>query len=166
MIILKKLPDVIGFYMPGDRRDDQDNLIPDKRTGELVPNPTMTKQAFADQCDINTIVREFTRTGMITHINERAAAGTFQDLPDSMDYQQALELARSGQAAFDQLPAKVRARFGNDPAQFLDFIHDPANQQEMIDLGLATDLRPPKAPESSPTAAPAPEGVSPPSPAK
>lgn len=37
---------------------------------------------------------------------------------------------------FDTLPSKLRLRFGNDPAEFLSFVEDPANDQEMIDLGL------------------------------
>lgn len=158
MHILKKLPDVIGFYMPGDRRDDFDGLVADPKTGELVYQPSMTKQSFKDQCDINNIVREFTQHGMVQHINEKAAAGAFVDLPDSMDYQQALEIARAGQTAFDVLPAQIRARFGNDPERFLQFMQDPANQDEAIALGLATDTRPPEPPpEPSPAPPEAPK---------
>lgn len=158
--ILKKLPDVIGFYMPGDRRHDWDGLVPDPKTGELVKEPSMTKQSFVAECDINNIVREFTTHGMVTHINERAQQGAFVDLPDSIDYQEALEVARAGQVAFDQLPAQVRRRFDNDPVKFLAFLQDPANQAEAVELGLATAREEPvKAPETVPTAAPAPEVV-------
>lgn len=160
-----KLPDVIGFYLPGDRRQDCDNLRIDPKTGELTLDPSMTKQSFVAECDINNIVRDFTQHGMIQHINERAAMGAFVDLPDTMDYQQALEIARQAQTAFDQLPAKVRARFDNDPTEFLAFMQDPANQDEAIELGLAADTRfqpPPQAqaggetPPSQPAPPPAP----------
>lgn len=160
--VLKKLPDVIGFYLPGDRRQDCDNLVVDRKTGELVLDPSMTKQSFVAECDINNIVRDFTQHGMVSHINEKAAMGAFVDLPDTIDYQMAIEIARSAQGAFDQLPAKVRARFDNDPAKFLDFCQDPKNQDEAIALGLATDTRPPKEAETPPPAAPAPSPTPPP----
>ena len=39
---------------------------------------------------------------------------------------------------FDGLDAFVRARFQNDPAQFLEFVSDPKNAQEMTSLGIVT----------------------------
>lgn len=149
MFVPKKLPDVIGFYQPGDRRQDHDNRAPDPKTGELVVQPSMTKQSFVAECDINNIVRDFTQHGMVTHINEKAQQGAFVDLPDALDFQQALEIARAGEAAFMQLPAQVRKRFDNNPAAFLDFLQDEANRDEAIELGLIE--RPvPKAPETPP----------------
>jgi phage internal scaffolding protein len=154
--ILKKLPDVIGFYLPGDRRNDQDNLVEDLKTGELVTLPSMTKQSFKAECDINNIVRDFTPQYMaeLTMLNQQA--GLYQDLPDTIDYQMSLEALRQTDAAFASLPAKIRARFDNDPAQFLQFFNDPANQEEAIALGLALDTRPPPPPEEPPKAPPEP----------
>lgn len=157
--ILKKLPDVIGFYMPGDRRQDFDNLTEDLRTGELRPEPSMTKQAFIAECDINNIVREFTPQAMAELTLLNFQSGKFQDLPDLTDYQTALEQCRVSQEAFDSLPAKIRARFDNDPAKFIDFFMDPANQDEAIKLGLANDTRAARAPE---TPQPGPEAPTPP----
>lgn len=160
MFIPKKLPEVIGFYQPGDRRDDQDNLVVDRKTGELVPDPSMTKQAFMAECDINNIVRDFTPQAMAELTLLNLQSGKYQDLPDQADYQLYLEQCRAAQAAFDSLPAKLRARFDNDPAKFLEFFNDPANQEEAVKLGLATDTRPPPPPPppAPPAAsAPAPE---------
>lgn len=165
MTILKKLPDVIGFYLPGDRRDDFDGRLAHPVTGELLPpQPSMTKQSFLEECDINNIVRDFTAHGMVTHINEKAAQGAFVDLPDSLDYQQALEIARAGQQAFDVLPAHVRKRFDNDPEKFLEFMGNPDNQEEMIKLGLATRIVTEGPPAPPPN--PAPEPPAPPVPPK
>lgn len=158
MTTLKKLPDVIGFYLPGDRSHDWTGLVADSKTGELVKEPSMTKQSFVAECDINNIVKDFTTHGMVTHINEKAAQGAFIDLPDQIDYQASLEIARSAQQAFDALPAQIRKRFDNDPAKFLDFMHDPKSQDEAIALGLAVDTRPPaKAPEEPPAPEKTPE---------
>jgi len=153
MQVLKKLPDVIGFYLPGDRRQDYDGRVADKH-GELVYQPSMTKQSFKDECDINNIVRDFTPQGLAALTLQTFQQGTFQDLPDSVDYQQALEIARSAEAAFAQLPAQVRARFDNSAERFLDFMQDPANQDEAIKLGLATDTRPLEPPKPPPAPPP------------
>ena len=47
-----------------------------------------------------------------------------------------MNIVASAQQEFDQLPAPVRKRFGNDPASFLDFVHDDSNIDEMAKLGL------------------------------
>lgn len=134
------------FFVPHDQKQtDWTGEILDPKTGELVKEPSMTKQSFVAECDINNIVRDFTVTGQIQHINEHAAKGQFVDLPDNLDYQEAVEIARLGNNAFSVLPAQLRARFDNDPEKFLMFMADPANQEEMIKLGLATDTRPPPA---------------------
>lgn len=146
MFIQKKLPDVIGFYLPGDRRQDWTGLVADPVTGELVREPSMTKQSFIAECDINNIVREFSPAAMAEMTLINLQSGRFQDLPDAGDYQQYLETLRATDASFALLPAKIRARFDNDPAQFLEFFNDPANQEEAIKLGLAQDTRPPPPP--------------------
>src|SRR5260370_17801263 len=72
--------------------------------------------------------------------------GRYQDLPDAIDYQMSIETTRLAQQAFESLPAKIRPRFDNDPAHFLEFFNAPKNQEEAIKLGLASDLRPPPPP--------------------
>lgn len=145
---------VQGWYQPHDRWGDFDNLRLDVKTGELVPRPSMTKQEFARECDINNIIKDFKVTGQIAHINQQARQGAYVDLPDSLDYQQSLELVRSAEASFATLPSKLRDKLGNSPAAFLLWMQDPANQEEIYTLGLATR---PASPTPAP-AAPAPTG--------
>jgi len=138
-----------GFFTPGRGRIadfDNDHIVLDLKTGELGPMPSMTKQSEMAACDINNIVREFTPSHMAMLIDQARQLGQYVDLPDSLDYQEGINTVLRAQEAFATLPAKVRSRFENDPAQFLEFFADPANQDEAIKLGLAKDLRPP--PES------------------
>jgi hypothetical protein len=37
---------------------------------------------------------------------------------------------------FEDLPSSIRSRFENQPSQFLDFVHDENNLQEMQQMGL------------------------------
>lgn len=71
---------------------------------------------------------------------------TYGDFVGVSDYQSALAVIESADESFYAMPADVRARFGNDPAQFVDFCSDPANLSEMRKLGLAV----PETPEPLP----------------
>ncbi|AXH74611.1 MAG: internal scaffolding protein [Microviridae sp.] len=140
---------VMGFFTPHAPTDWTGEIL-DLKTGELVKEPSMTKQSFKDECDINNIIRDFTKSGQIAHINERGA-GRFADLPDQLDYQMAMTIAQQANQAFEALPAQIRARFENDPAQFLAFCDDPNNAPELVELGLAEAV--PK-PQAAPPVAP------------
>ena len=143
-----------SFYRPHERVP-YSNLRLDPKTGELEEIPSMTKQEFVAECDINNIIKQYSATGQLKHISARAAQGQYLNLPDDLDFQTSLEIVRQGQEAFATLPSAIRGRFENDPQQFLAFLSDPANQDEVIKLGFATDRRPPpppKEPEKAPTA--------------
>lgn len=124
-----------GLYTPHSRITSDGTLI-NPHTGEIFRPVPRTKQSFLNQCDINNIIKEFSITGQITHMSAQAARGAYLDLPDAMDYQTSLNLLQQASEAFQSLPAKVRDRFGNDPAQFLAFCGDPANRKEMGEMGL------------------------------
>lgn len=134
-------------YRPHDRVQ-WDGSITDPHTGEVSFPPSMTKQGHKDECDINRIVKQFSVTGQWAHINGKAALGAYVDLPDGLDYQSSLDIVRQGEVAFASLPSKVRDRFRNDPAQFLQFLSDPANRSEAVELGLVN--APPDFPPTAP----------------
>lgn len=150
-----------SFYRP-HKRVTFSNLELDKKTGELVEIPSLTKQSFVAECDINNIIKQYSATGQVRHISAQAAQGRYMDLPDDIDFQNSLEIVRQAGEAFASLPSGVRTRFSNDPAEFLDFMSNPANQEEIIKMGFATDNRPPKAPETPPRSQPGGAGGSPP----
>jgi hypothetical protein len=70
-------------------------------------------------------------------------------------YQDALNRVISADAAFMDLPSAIRARFGNDPQQLLNFVQDDANYDEAVKIGLISkksdvdDLSPPDSPPQS-----------------
>jgi len=146
------VPDIVGWYQPHIAVNWTGEIL-DPRTGELVKEPSMTKQSFKEECDINNIVRRFEATGVVDHINQAHAQGLFTDLPDALDLQAGLNMIKQAEGAFMALPASLRARFENDPVQFVDFMDNPANQEEMIKLGLAKDTRPPSTPPVEPAKA-------------
>lgn len=134
-----------SFYRP-HARVTRDNTWIDPVTGKLDIMPSMTKQEFQAECDINNVIKSFTQTGMFTHVSARAASGAYEDLPDPTDFQESLAQVKQASEAFMTLPSKIRSRFGNDPAEFLAFTHDPANKDELVTLGLTNVPLPPPPP--------------------
>lgn len=117
-----------------------------------------TKQAFKDECDINRILMKYQKTGLLTHV--QTYGGRYEDLPSNLDYQESLNAIIAAETAFMSLPSSLRLRFGNDPAEFLGFVSNPANSNELVELGLATS-RPP----AEQSGGPAPSGAAPAAPA-
>lgn len=97
--------------------------------------PSLAKQSFAGECDINNIMSRFTKTGMLEHVRQNP--GQYQDLPEDTDYHNAINLVIDANNAFLDLPSKIRGRFNNDPEKFLSFVADPENHDELVTLGLA-----------------------------
>lgn len=99
--------------------------------------PSMTKQYFRDECDINKIVKKYCDVGSLhSQILQGHASGEYGDFSDIPDYRSALDQVRRAGESFQTLPAVVRARFSNDVAGFLDFCNDPNNREELRAMGL------------------------------
>lgn len=100
----------------------------------------VTKQSHKAECDIHNILRQFQRTGIITHVQN--ARPTYMDLPSDVDFQQALETMRIAEEAFADLPAAVRSHFENDPKRFLSAFDDPSQEATLRSFGLLTAQAP------------------------
>ncbi len=105
----------------------------------LACGATMTKQSFKDECDINNILKKYDKTGILEHRNKYE--GQYADVTGVVDYQTALNIVSSAEAAFMSLPASIRSQFQNDPHEFLAFAQDPENEDALIEMGLANPRR-------------------------
>lgn len=103
--------------------------------------PDMTKQSFKDETDINTIIAQYDRTGLLVHLNK--AEAQFVDVSEVGDYQDALDVVKASQDAFMQLSAATRKIFGNSAAAFLDAAHDPDKRDLLEAAGLLIKEPPP-----------------------
>lgn len=108
--------------------------VPHERVQIDCSGDSRTKQSFKDECDINRILASYSKTGVLEHMNK--ATGMYGELPTDIDYQSNMNAVIAAQEAFSGLPSEIRNRFENDPAQFLAFIHEPSNHDEMVELGL------------------------------
>lgn len=105
-----------------------------KSSSQQNNEKSKTKQSFKDETDINLILEKYVKTGLINH--EPSNPGQYGDFSNVVDYQSACNAVLEVERNFMQLPAQARARFQNDPGQFLEFIQDPKNLEEAQKLGL------------------------------
>lgn len=108
--------------------------------------PTLTIQDAPD-ADINELMVRFGVTdgsllpGHILGVADPKYYGDFTDVPD---LRETLERMKDAEVKFGNLPAAIRRKFGNDPLEFLDWTHNPANAEEAVTLGILHKT-PPKA---------------------
>lgn len=113
-------------------------------TLDCSDSENMTKQSHKEECDINNILTQFKRTGIIQHITQQQPI--FTDLPDQMDYQQALHLQEQATEAFASLPSTVRRYFENNPAKLLNALGDPEQTSMLQELGILARPEQPQPP--------------------
>ena len=107
---------------------------PHQRVALVFELPTMTEQSHKKACDIQNIIRQFDRGVLWEHLNRYP--GNYEDVSHGLDYQEAVLMIQAADEMFLSLPAGLRARFSNDPGEFLDFVGNEENADEMRELGL------------------------------
>lgn len=118
------------------------HVKPDEDFAFYCDDDGLTRQEFADECDINVLLAQYERTGVLNHYSSRTPQ--YLDVSDVPDLAHALEAVERAETAFMTLPASARREFDNDPVKFVEFAQDPANLPRMREWGLA-----PPAPQPS-----------------
>lgn len=122
--------------------------------------PSMTRQEFAAECDINTIMRQYEMA-----LAQPAASVTppmyvdFTSMPH--DLMGAMQVMQDAEDAFMRLPASVRREFDNSAIAFVNYASDPANIEQMRAWELAPK-KVPVAPVVAPVVPPVVPAVNPP----
>ena len=91
------------------------------RVQKYFTEPSRTKQAFKQECDINHIMKKFKKVAGSEFLNQYQGylGGQFGDFSEVVDYRTALDQINRSKAVFEALPSVLRKRFDNDPAKFL-----------------------------------------------
>lgn len=103
-------------------------------TGIFNDEPSMTQQHFHDDTKIDVILERYVQTGILPNSQVQPVFGDFIGMTD--DYHEALNIVIAAEEAFYSLPAYLRERFANEPANLLRFLDDSRNRDEAIKLGL------------------------------
>lgn len=104
-------------------------------SGLACTDLSLAKQSFAEEVDINTIVRRF---GLSGELPSDVRMPTFGDFSDVVDFHSAMNAVARARESFDAMPADVRFRFDNDPQKFVSFCSDDKNREEVEKLGLVS----------------------------
>lgn len=117
-------------------------VLNDRRRVQIFfdDDPGVTQQHFRDETNVNSIMAKYGASRIISHYAQ--FQGNYGDFTDVQDYQTSLNEVIKAQDMFMSLPSELRNRFNNDPAQFLDFVGNDANRDEMKTLGLLRDEAP------------------------
>lgn len=111
--------------------------------GTVNNDASLTQQHFANEVNINNIMRKYEQTGFLTDPTKRATRqAVFNSVADqNMTYHEMIIRIDEINEQFDSVPAHVRKRFHNNPGEFLQFFADPSNKEEAQKLGLIPSLK-------------------------
>lgn len=127
------------------------------RVQQINLEGTTTQQQFADEADINNIMKR--HLGGAPLMSTAAQASGRQPLyldVSSLDYQHMVNVIADAKQAFLTLPPKLRRYHNNDPYQMVRWLDNPENHEEARKLGLMPPLQP-----SAGAGEPSPEGSTP-----
>lgn len=110
--------------------------------------PSKTDQSFAKDCDVNEIIKKFTKSGQLTHLARKE--GIYADVSQIQDLLGSYETVNLAHEAMQSLPSQLRAKLENDPAKLIEYLNDPKNDEEAIKLGLKSMPETPISGQDSP----------------
>ena len=104
------------------------------KPGMTFEKPSLTQQHFKDECDINLIIKRFTKNDLA--LMAMMSDMQYGDYSTPVDFHEAMNIVIRAQEQFEALPSSVRDKFDNDPAKMLDFVSKKENIEESVKLGL------------------------------
>jgi phage internal scaffolding protein len=103
--------------------------------GGHVFEETRTEQSHKAEVDINNIVKRAGNMELIAKVN--ALQNFVYDDVTGNDFQESMNAILRAKEAFTSVPSGIRRQFDNDPAKFMDFVHNPDNADKLVEMGLA-----------------------------
>lgn len=96
----------------------------------------LTDQSYKKSSDINNIMKQYQKTGLLLEPNK--AFAKYQDNTLAIPLETAHELVNEARALFYELPSQLRKQMDNDPLKLEDFLSNPENHDQLIKYGLIT----------------------------
>lgn len=117
------------------------------------------EQHHESNTNINKIVKKH-GADLIAKVSELSQF-KYDDVTGN-DFQETMNAMIRARDTFSQVPSAIRKQFGNDAAAFMDFVHDPANADKLVEMGLANSPEPPPEPVKVEITNPTPPAETPP----
>lgn len=96
--------------------------------------PSMTRQEFAAECDINVLMAHYEKNAIMPPVNGKEPS--YFDASAVPDFREALDIAREAGDAFMRIPAAARKELDNDVYKFVEYCKDPENTEQLRKWGL------------------------------
>lgn len=123
-----------------------------RRVCTVQRRPSLTVQADRDRANIHNILDRYKKSGHLPQVVAQPLEG---EVSAPADFMEAMNLVAAVNSQFEQLPVKIRQRFGYRPENLLQYAQDPENHADLVKLGLAIPPQPaPQEPAPAPAAAP------------
>lgn len=114
--------------------------------GQDAGGPSMTRQEFSDECDVNRIMANYEKNG-IWPVQAGMVEPRYLDLTVvPSDLVTAMNQMIDAEAAFMTLPALVRKEFDNDAVKFVEYASNGDNLEKLREWGLAPPQAAPEPP--------------------
>lgn len=97
-------------------------------------HPKLTDQSYKGSSDINNIMKRYKKTGILPETKKHLAK--YVDNSNIPSIEDAHNVIMEAKNLFMQLPAEVRKKMGNDPANMVDFVKDEKNKDYLVEKGL------------------------------
>lgn len=104
-----------------------------KRVFTVNDQPSKTDQQWKEDCDTNIILERFMKTGQLTHVAR--TPGIFADVSGVKDLLPSMIMLQDARREFDKYPAEIRKKFENKPEKLIEWLQNPENKEEAIELG-------------------------------
>lgn len=106
-----------------------------ERYGFETVGESMTQEHFSEEAEINNIISFHDKTGLIKNVQRGVAQ--YGDYSEVNEYRESLDLVRQADESFNQLPSHIRKSFNNNAGDFFEFAGNPANEEKLVEMGLA-----------------------------
>lgn len=107
-----------------------------KRHYAKLSDKKLTDQSYKKMCDINEIIAQYRRTGMLPHMKQKQPM--YVDTTELPNFLEAFSIVQEAKDLFYELPSDVRKLMNHDPSQLESFIKDEENKDICIKHNLFT----------------------------
>lgn len=105
----------------------------------MYDEDTIAQQQFAEESDINNIVKKFFKTGVLP---DPKVQPMYADISEIKTFADHMNMVKVAEESFNALPSEIRDRFANDPTSLVEFVESPENVNECVRLGLMEVVNP------------------------
>lgn len=148
-MLKRELNNYVNFLTTTKQENTMRLIKNGKRLQSVPVGPSMTDQSDKNYLDINTIMRNYAKTGLLPQFKEKVSQ--YIDTTQIPSYMDAHEQIQRASELFNQLPSPIRKLMDNNPANLEKVISEPKYHDMLIEYGILEKQKPSTPLEGKPT---------------